>query len=53
MHQTVQMDEMCGILLQGHQPVVPVDKEEGKRDLVIIEAIYQAAKTGQKIPLKA
>ncbi|HEV2354474.1 MAG TPA: Gfo/Idh/MocA family oxidoreductase [Puia sp.] len=51
-HQTVQMDEMCGILLQGHQPVVPVDGEEGKRDLVIIEAIYQAARTGQKVMLK-
>ncbi|HXD77176.1 MAG TPA: Gfo/Idh/MocA family oxidoreductase [Puia sp.] len=52
-HQTVQMDEMSGIILQGQQPVVPVDGEEGKRDMVLVEAIYQAARTGQKIMLKA
>jgi predicted dehydrogenase len=52
-HQTVQMDEMSGILLQGHQPVVPVDGEEALRDMRIIAAIYEAAKTGGKIQLKA
>ncbi len=50
-HQTVQMDEMSGILLQGHQPVVPVDGEEAVKDLKIIDAIYQAARTGQKVSL--
>ena len=50
-HQTVQMDEMSGILLQGHQPVVPVDGEEAVKDLTIIDAIYQAARTGQKVAL--
>lgn len=50
-HQTVQMDEMSGILLQGHQPVVPVDGEEAVKDLKIIDAIYQAARTGQKVAL--
>jgi predicted dehydrogenase len=50
-HQTLQMDEMSGILLQGHQPVVPVDGEEAVKDLKIIDAIYLAAKTGQKVML--
>jgi predicted dehydrogenase len=50
-HQTVQMDEMAGILLEGHQPVVPVDGEEAVKDLKIIDAVYLAAKTGQRVPL--
>jgi predicted dehydrogenase len=52
-HQTVQMDEMSGILLQGHKPVVPVDGEEALRDAIIIDAIYEAARTGQKVMMKA
>lgn len=51
-HQTVQMDEMAAIIFDGKQPVVPVDGEEGVRDLKIIEAIYEAARTGKKIMLK-
>ena len=51
-HQTVQMDEMAAIILQGKQPVVPVDGEEGVRDLKIIDAIYAAVKSGRKMPLK-
>lgn len=51
-HQTVQMDEMSGIILQGKQPTVPVDGEEGLRDLVIIDAIFEAAKTGKKVNVK-
>ncbi|MEP7257510.1 MAG: Gfo/Idh/MocA family oxidoreductase [Flavitalea sp.] len=51
-HQTVQMDEMAAIILQGKQPVVPVDGEEGVRDMKIVDAIYRAAKTGKKIYLK-
>lgn len=51
-HQTVQMDEMAGILLAGHQPVVPVDGEEALKDLKIIEAIYLAARTGKKVDIK-
>jgi len=50
-HQTVQMDEMAAILLQGKQPEVPVDGEEGVRDLKIIDAIYEAARTGKKVQL--
>ena len=51
-HQTVQMDEMAGIILEGKQPIVPVDGEEGLKDLKIIDAIYAAIKTGKKISLK-
>lgn len=51
-HQTVQMDEMADIILQGKKPVVPVDGEEGVKDLKIIDAIYKAADTGAKILLK-
>ena len=47
-HQTVQMDEMAGILLEGNQPVVPVDGEEAVRDLKIIDAIYLAVENGKK-----
>ncbi|MDB5112716.1 MAG: gfo 1 [Mucilaginibacter sp.] len=47
-HQTVQMDEMAGIILEGKQPVVPVDGNEAVKDLKIIDAIYLAAKTGKK-----
>ncbi|NQX54119.1 Gfo/Idh/MocA family oxidoreductase [Pedobacter panaciterrae] len=51
-HQTVQMEEMAGIILEGKEPIVPVNGEEALKDLKIIEAIYLAAKTGKKIPLK-
>ncbi|MEP6846690.1 MAG: Gfo/Idh/MocA family oxidoreductase [Panacibacter sp.] len=51
-HQTVQMDEMAGIIFEGKQPVVPVDGGEGVKDLKIIDAIFEAAKTGKKVALK-
>lgn len=50
-HQTVQMDEMAGIILEGKQAVVAVEGEEGVKDLKIIDAIFQAAKTGEKVDL--
>ncbi|MCB0686816.1 MAG: Gfo/Idh/MocA family oxidoreductase [Saprospiraceae bacterium] len=50
-HQTLQMDEMAALIFDGKQPVVPVDGEEGLKDLVIIDAIYKAVKTGKKIKL--
>jgi predicted dehydrogenase len=46
------MDEMAGIILEGKQPPVPVDGEEGVKDLKIIDAIFEAAKTDKKINLK-
>lgn len=51
-HQTVQMDEMAAIILEGKQPVVPVDGEEGVKDMKIIDAIYQAVKLAKKVDLK-
>ena len=50
-HQTVQMDEMADIILRDKKPVVPVDGEEAVKDLKIIDAIYQACKSAQKIKL--
>lgn len=52
-HQTVQMEEMSEIILNGKQPLVAVDGAEGLRDLKIMDAIYLAVKTGNKINLKA
>ena len=51
-HQTVQMDEMAAILLDGKKPAIAVDGGEGLRDLKIIDAIYEAVKSGNKISLK-
>ena len=51
-HQTVQMDEMAGIILAGKEPPVPVDGEEALRDLKILDAIYEAIRTSSKIVLK-
>lgn len=51
-HQTIQMDEMAAIIFDGKQPVVPVDGEEGVKDLAIIDAIYKAVKTGKRVDLK-
>ncbi|MEO6731858.1 MAG: Gfo/Idh/MocA family oxidoreductase [Ferruginibacter sp.] len=51
-HQTVQMEEMADIIFQNKQPLVPVDGEEGVKDMKIIDGIYMAIKTGKKVPLK-
>jgi predicted dehydrogenase len=51
-HQTVQMDEMAAIILEGKKPVLPVDGEEAVKDLKVIEAIYKAAQTGKTVNLQ-
>lgn len=51
-HQTLQMEEMAAIILEGKQPVVPVDGEEGLKDLKVIDAIYEAARSGGRVSLK-
>jgi predicted dehydrogenase len=51
-HQTVQMDEMAAIILDGRRPVVPVDGAEGVKDMKIIDAIYESVRTGKKVMLK-
>jgi predicted dehydrogenase len=50
-HQTLQMDSMAGIIFNNDKPVVPVDGEEAVKDLKIIDAIFEACKTGKKIDL--
>lgn len=50
-HQTVQMDEMAAMILDNKNPLVPMDGEEGLKDMKIIDAIYQAVKTGRKVDL--
>lgn len=50
-HQTLQMEEMASIILEGKEPIIPVDGEEGLKDLKIIDAIYKSSKTGEKVEL--
>ena len=50
-HQTVQMEEMSAMILENKKPLIPLDGEEGLKDLKIIDAIYLAVKTGQKVDL--
>lgn len=49
--QTLQMDAMAGIILNGDTPAVPADGAEGVRDLKIIDAIYASCRTGKPIRL--
>lgn len=50
-HQTLQMDGMAKIIFEDIQPIVPVDGEEGVKDMKIIDAIFLAVKTGKKVML--
>jgi len=50
-HQAVQMDEMAAIILDGKKPILPVDGEEGLKDLKVIEGIYKSASTGKTVNL--
>ena len=50
-HQTLQMDAMAGIILNEEKPELPVDGEEALKDLKIIDAIYEAVRTGGRIAL--
>lgn len=51
-HQTLQMDEMAHIILHGSKSSIPVDGEEGLKDLYILEAIYKACESGIKQIIK-
>jgi predicted dehydrogenase len=51
-HQTTQMDEMAEIILNNKKPEVPVDGEEGLKDMKIIDAIFAAVKSGKKVEVK-
>ena len=50
-HQTTQMDQMAAIIFDGVTPKIPVDGREGLKDMVIIDAIFEAVKTGEKVLL--
>ncbi len=50
-HQTLQMDGMAELIFEGKQPIVPVDGEEGVKDMKIIDAIFEAVKTGGKVEI--
>jgi predicted dehydrogenase len=45
------MEEMAAIILDNKKPIVPVDGEEGLKDMKIVDAIYKAVKTGGKVEL--
>ncbi len=51
-HQTLQMEEMACIILQDKKPVVPVDGGEAVKDLKLIDAIYEAARTGKRVEVQ-
>ncbi len=51
-HQTLQMDEMAAIIYDGKVPIQPVDGEEGLKDMIILDAIYEAVRTGEQVGLK-
>lgn len=48
--QALQMDDFARCVREGRESRVP--GEMGRRDLCIIEAIFEAAKTGKKIAVK-
>jgi len=47
-HQTVQMDEMADVILDNKKLEVPLDGEEGLKDMKIIDAIYRSVASGKK-----
>ncbi|MEO7311406.1 MAG: Gfo/Idh/MocA family oxidoreductase [Chitinophagaceae bacterium] len=51
-HQTVQMDEMAAMILDGKLPVIAVNGEEAVKDLKVLDGIVAAAKTGNKVALQ-
>jgi predicted dehydrogenase len=45
------MDQMSDFILKGTKPEVPLDGEEGVKDMKIIDAIFLATKTGKRVDL--
>ncbi len=48
--QAEQMDDFAACILTGRQ--TPVPGEMGRRDIAIITAIYEAAASGQRVPVR-
>src|SRR6266540_7546239 len=49
--QAAQMDDFADCVLTGRK--IPVPGELGLRDIAIIEAVYEAARTGKRVMVKA
>ncbi|WP_234736314.1 Gfo/Idh/MocA family protein [Tellurirhabdus bombi] len=50
-HQAMHMDGVCEVLAAGKQLPKHITGEEGKQDVKIMQAIYRAAETGNKIKI--
>ena len=50
-HQLAQLDAMAGEILENRPSHAP--GEMGRRDLAVIEAVYAAARTGRRTPVRA
>lgn len=50
--QAVQCDEMAKVLLAGKEFPSHISGEEGLKDVKVMQAIYEAARTGKKVLIK-
>ena len=48
-HFTAEMDHMSDCVMEDKQPLTP--GEEGLRDITIIQAVYEAARSGKRVTL--
>ena len=48
--QALQMDDFARCIMEDEQTIVP--GEMGKRDMIILEAIYESAETGEEVSLE-
>jgi predicted dehydrogenase len=51
-HQAVQMDEMAEIIFNNKKPPVPIDGNEAVKDLKLIDAVYEAVRTGKMVDVR-
>lgn len=49
--QATQCDEIAKILLQNKKLPVHITGEEGLKDMIVLQAIYEAAATGRKVAI--
>lgn len=50
-HQTVMMEAICKEMIETGKFPKHIDGDEGKRDMKILMAIYEAAQTGKRVSL--
>ena len=46
-HFTAEMDHMSDCVMQNRQPLTP--GEEGLRDISLIQAVYESARSGKTV----